>query len=122
MSATPIDVSKDLDATFQFPKIHMMFHWVEQICRYGGLQQYSVERRIQVPKMNLKDGWNASKHNLYCLLQLITSQHRIFCFEIRDLHPQAIAQHPKDGNATCKVLPSGADLAAPLSSKFYAKP
>jgi hypothetical protein len=26
-----IDVSKELDADFNFPKIHLMSHWVEQI-------------------------------------------------------------------------------------------
>jgi len=29
-----IDVSKELDADFNFPKIHLMSHWVELICRY----------------------------------------------------------------------------------------
>jgi hypothetical protein len=32
-----IDVSKQLDADFNFPKIHLMSHWVEQIRRYGAL-------------------------------------------------------------------------------------
>jgi len=35
-----IDVSKELDADFNFPRIHLMSHWVEQIRRYGALQQY----------------------------------------------------------------------------------
>jgi hypothetical protein len=30
-----IDVSKELDADFNFPKIHLMSHWVKQIRRYG---------------------------------------------------------------------------------------
>jgi hypothetical protein len=30
-----IDVSKELDADFNFPKIHLMSHWVEQIRQYG---------------------------------------------------------------------------------------
>jgi hypothetical protein len=33
-----IDVSKELDADFNFPKIHLMSHWVEPILRYGALQ------------------------------------------------------------------------------------
>jgi len=33
-----IDVSKELDGDFNFPKIHLMSHWVEQIRRYGALQ------------------------------------------------------------------------------------
>jgi len=39
-----IDVSKELDADCNFPKIHLMSHWVEQIHRYGTLKQYSAER------------------------------------------------------------------------------
>jgi len=34
-----MDVSKELDADFNFLKIRMMTHWVEQICRYRALQQ-----------------------------------------------------------------------------------
>jgi hypothetical protein len=59
-----IDISKELDADFNFPKIHLMSHWAEQFCRYGALQQYSAERHTQEHKTNLNDGWNASNHNL----------------------------------------------------------
>jgi len=117
-----IDVSKELDADFNFPKIHLMSHWVKQIHRYGALQQYSAERHEQAHKTNLKDGWNASNHNLNYLLQVITFQRRILCFEIRELNLQALAQRREDSAATCKVLRSGADLAAPLSSQSYVKP
>ena len=87
-----IDVSKELDADFNFPKIHLMSHWVEQIRRYGALQQYSAERHEQAHKTNLKDGWNASNHNLNYLPQVITFQRRILCFEVRELNLQALAQ------------------------------
>jgi len=117
-----IDVSKQLDADFNFPKIHLMSHWVEQIRRYGALQQYSAERHEQAHKTNLKDGWNASNHNLNYLPQVITFQRRILCFEIRELNLQALAQPRENSVAACKVLPSGADLAAPLGYQSYAKP
>jgi len=39
-----IDISKELDADFNFPMIHLMSHWAEQIRRYGALQQYSAEQ------------------------------------------------------------------------------
>jgi hypothetical protein len=35
-----IDISKELDADFNFPKIHMMSHWAEQVRRDGAVQQY----------------------------------------------------------------------------------
>jgi len=117
-----IDVSKELDADYNFPKIHLMSHWVEQIRRYGALQQYSAERQEQAHKTNLKDGWNASNHNLNYLPPLITFQRRILCFEIRELNLQALAQRRENSAAACKVLPSGADQAAPLGSQSYEKP
>jgi len=117
-----IDVSKELDADFNLVKIHLMSHWVEQIRRYGALQQYPAERHEQAHKTNLKDGWNASNRNLNYLPQVITIQCRILCFEIRELNLQALAQRRENSAATCKVFPSGADLAAPLSSQSYAKP
>ena len=70
----------------------MMSHWVEHIRRYGALQQYSAERHEQAHKPNLKDSWNASNHNLNYLLQVITFQRRILCFEIRELNLQVLAQ------------------------------
>jgi len=117
-----IYISKELDADFNFPKIHLMSHWAEQIRRYGALQQYSAERHEQAHKTNLKDGWNASNHNLNYLPQVITFQLRILCFEIRELNLLALAQRSENSAAACKVFPSGADLAAPLSSQSYAKP
>jgi hypothetical protein len=117
-----IDVSKALDADFNFPKIQLMSQWVEQIRRYGALQQYSAERHEQAHKTNLKDCRNASNHNLNYLPQVITFQRRILCFEIRELNLQALAQCRENSAAACKVLPSGADLAAPLGSQSYAKP
>jgi hypothetical protein len=54
--------------------------------------------------------------------QVITFQRRILCFEIRELSVQALAQCRENSAATCKVLQSSADLAAPLSSQSYAKP
>jgi len=118
-----MDVSKELDsADFNFPKIHLMSHWVGQIRRYLALQQYSAERHEQAHKTNLKDGWNASNHNLNYLPQVITFQRRILCFEMRELNLQALAQHQENRAAACKVLPSGHNLAAPPSSPSYAKP
>jgi len=117
-----IDFSKELDADFNFQKIHLMSHWVEQIRRYGALQQYFAERHEQVHKTNLKDGWNSSNHNLNYLPQVITFQRRFLCFEVRELNLQALAQRRENSAAACKVLPSSADLAAPLSPQSYAKP
>jgi hypothetical protein len=74
------DVSKELDADFNFPKIHLMSNLVEQIRRFGALEHYSAERREPAHKTNLTDGWNASNHNLNYLPQVVTFQRRILCF------------------------------------------
>jgi hypothetical protein len=42
--------------------------------------------------------------------------------EIRELNLQALAQRWENSAAACKVFPSSADLAAPLSSQSYVKP
>jgi hypothetical protein len=77
-----IHVSNKLDARFNFPKIHVMSHSVEQIRRYGALQPDFAERHEQAHNPNLKDGWNDSNHNLNYLPQVITFQCRILCFKV----------------------------------------
>jgi len=72
--------------------------------------------------MNLKDGWNASNHNLNYLPQVITFQRHILCFEIRELNLEALARRLENCATAWKVLSFGADLAAPLGSQSYAKP
>jgi hypothetical protein len=99
-----------------------MAHWVEHVRRYGALQQYSAQRHEPAHKTNLKDGWNASNHNLNYLPQVITFQCRILCFEIRDLNLQALTQRRENSTTACKILPSGDDLAAPLGCQSCAKP
>jgi hypothetical protein len=117
-----IDVSKELDADFNLPKIHLLSHWVEQIRQYGALEQYSAKGHEQAHKTNLKDGWNASNYNLYYLPQVITFQRRILCFEIGELTLQALAQRRENSAAPFNVLLCSADLADPLGSQSYAKP
>jgi hypothetical protein len=111
-----IDVFKELDADFNCPKIHLMSHWVEQIRQYGTWQQYSAERDEEAHTMNLKHSWNSFNHNLNYLPQVVTFQRRLICFEIRGLNLHGLAQHRENSAAACKVVPSSADLAAPLGS------
>jgi hypothetical protein len=85
------------------------------------LHQYSPERNEQAHKTNLKDSWNACNHNLNYLPEVIAFLHRILCFEIRELNLQALAQRRENSAAACKVLPSGADVAAPLSPQSSPK-
>jgi hypothetical protein len=104
-----------LNADFNFPKIHLMSDWVKQVRRYRALQQYSAERHEQAHKTNLKDGCNASNHNLTNLPQVIIVHCRILCFEVREVNLQSLTLRRENSAAACKVLPSGGDLATPLS-------
>jgi len=117
-----IDVSKELDADFDFLKIHLMSHWVEQIHRYGALQQYSAKRPEQAHETNLKESWNPSDHNLNCLPQVIPFHSRVLCLDVRELNLQALAQSRDNSATACKVLPAAGDLAAPLGPQSSAKP
>jgi hypothetical protein len=110
-----IYVSKELDADFNFPKIHLMSHWVKHICRYGALQQYSAKRHTLAHETNLKDCLNASNHDLNYLPQVITFHHRILGFEVRELNLQALAQRRQESAAALKGLPSGDDQVLSLS-------
>jgi hypothetical protein len=67
------------------------------------------------------DGGNTSNHNLNYLLQVITFQRCIICFQIREPNLQALVQCWEISAATWKVFPSSADLPAPMSSQLYAK-
>jgi hypothetical protein len=87
-----IDISKELDADINIPKIHLMSYWAEHIRRYGDLEHYFAEEHEQAHKTNLMDGWDASNHNLNYLPQVSTFQRRILCFEIRELTVQALTQ------------------------------
>jgi len=72
--------------------------------------------------MDPKDSWNASNHNLNYRPQVITFRHHILFFEIRELNFQGITQRRENSATACKFIPSGADLANPLSCQSYAKP
>jgi len=112
-----IDVSKELDADFNFLMIHLMSHWVQQTRWYWAFQQYSAERHERAHNQNLKDGWNASNHNLNYLPQVIIFQHRILRFEISVRNPSALIQSRENSAATSKVPTSSADLVDKMSSQ-----
>jgi hypothetical protein len=81
------------------------------------LQQFSVTKHEQAHKTNLKDRWNVFNPNLNYLPHVITFQHCILCFEIKDLNLQTLTQRRGSTAAACKVVPSGANLAAPMGSQ-----
>jgi len=119
--STEIHISKQLDANFTIPKIHLISHWVQQIRWYGALQQDSAKRHEHAHKTNLNDSWNTANHNRNNMPQVVTLQRRILCFERRELNLQALAQRRGHSMAACDVLLSGADLPPALRSQSYPK-
>ena len=77
-----MDVSKELDADINYLKNHWRSHSVKQICRYRALQQSHAKRQEQAHTINLKDGWNASNHNLNHVPHIISFQHHILGFKL----------------------------------------
>jgi len=117
-----VDVSKEFVSNFNFPKKHLISHSVKYICWYRSFQQYSAKKHEEAHNMNLKDSWNASNHNLNYLPQVITFQHHIPYFHIRELNPQALPHGREIRTATCNVFSSSANQGATLRSQSYAAP
>jgi len=99
-----------------------MSHRVEDICRYGALQENSTDTHEQPHKPNFKDAFNTSNHNLNYLPQVITVQRHIHCIKVREQNLQVLTQGRENSIAACKVLTSSANLDAALSPQSYAQP
>jgi hypothetical protein len=117
-----IDVSKKLDAVFNFPKIHLISLLVKQIRGYGALQQFSAEGHEKAHNTNPQHSGNASNHTLNYLLQVISFNHLILRFQIREHNVQTLAQGQENSEVACRVSCSGADSAAPMSTESYTTP
>jgi hypothetical protein len=114
--STDIDISTEINADINIPKIQLNSHWVEQICSYRTFPHYSAKQLEQVHKTHREDGWNSSNHNHNYLPQAVAFQHCIQCFEIDELNLHALAHSQESSAAGCKVLPSSAYLARTLRS------
>lgn len=108
-----IDGSKELVSDFNFSKMHVMSHWLEQIHWYRPSLQYSTESHEQAHAFNLNDDWNASHLNLNNLPQEINFKCHTLPFEIRELNLQAMPQLRENSASAVKVLHSGPDMATP---------
>ena len=95
-----IDFSKELDADFNFLNIHLMSHWVKQIRQHGTFQLYSAEKHEQAQQMNLKDGSNASSHNLNCAASNRLSVSNSL---LRNQRAQSPSPHSALGEQCCRL-------------------
>ena len=71
---------------FNFPKIHQMLHFQEQIERYGCLKQWSAETGESFHRVQIKDGYNSSNRAGDFFSQIIEHYLRIDAFAVRKLN------------------------------------
>jgi hypothetical protein len=74
---------------FNFPKIHLMQHFRDQIQRYGSLKQWSTEIGESSHRRQIKDGFNASNKTGDYYTQMINFYLRCDAFAIRKVNYEA---------------------------------
>src|SRR6266576_6633460 len=81
------------DSHFNFPKMHSMIHWADQISRYRCLLQYSTEV-CETSHKALKDAYRRSNH-VDSIPQIIQGYSREHNFAVRQLELEAWAAEGK---------------------------
>lgn len=74
---------------FNFPKIHLMQHFCQQIQRFGCLKQWSTEIGESSHKRQIKDGFNASNKTGDYYGQMINFYLRCDAFSVRKVNREA---------------------------------
>ena len=77
---------------FNFPKIHLIQHFREQIQRFGCLKQWSTEIGESFHRRQIKDGFNASNKTGDFYTQMINFYLRCDAFTIRKVNRAAMEQ------------------------------
>ncbi|KAF8441129.1 hypothetical protein BGX38DRAFT_1071181, partial [Terfezia claveryi] len=70
------------NAYYNFPKMHLISHFMEQIAKYGSLPQYSIEIS-EASHKPLKDAYHRSNH-INALPQILRSYTRTHHFAMRE--------------------------------------
>ncbi|KAF8436740.1 hypothetical protein BDZ91DRAFT_756790 [Kalaharituber pfeilii] len=115
------------EAGFNFPKIHMLSHYTDQIPRYGSLPQYSTEIYETYHKL-MKDAYNRSNRvdHYSQIVQIYTRDHG---FAMRDKNLEAWSKelpHVKTAmesliRPTARIEKMTADAGSPLFMKLMGK-
>jgi hypothetical protein len=88
---------------FNFPKIHLMQHFREQIQRYGSLKQWSTEIGESSHRKQIKDGFNASNKTGDYYTQMINYYLRSDAFAVRKANRDAWNRKRAAPQATTEV-------------------
>jgi hypothetical protein len=101
-------------AHWNFPKIHLMMHFCEQVRRFGALGQWSTEIGESSHRRQIKDGYNAGNRTGDIYLQIINHYLRLDAFTVRRLNLDAWrAKHrPPDAAPTAAATAAAASSAA----------
>jgi len=77
------------DSYFNFPKIHLLMHWSDQISQYGSLPQFSMEI-FEVSHKPLKEAYDRSNH-IDSIPQIIQEYGRVHSIAVKELEIKAWA-------------------------------
>jgi hypothetical protein len=107
---------------FNFPKIHQLLHFGEQIRRYGSLKQWSTETGERSHRTQLKDPYNKSNRSGNIYRQMIEYYQRSDAFAIRRLNITATrGEHAESGRDAIEDSLAGVKFTSEQSSSGQAK-
>ena len=100
-------------AHYNFPKIHLIFHYAKQVPKFGSLPQYSTDITEYMHK-GLKDAYRRS-NKVDSLSQIVTTSNRDHTFAMKDLTISTWKSIRQKADPTARV---GED---PTRSQIYLK-
>jgi hypothetical protein len=107
---------------FNFPKIHQLLHFGEQIRRYGSLKQWSTETGESSHRTQLKDPYNKSNRSGDIYGQMIEYYLRSDAFAIRRLNIAAKrGENAESGRDSIEDSLAGVRFTSEQSSSVQAK-
>jgi hypothetical protein len=108
IDAEVVDCAED-GAHWNFPKLHLMLHFRDQVRRFGSLGQWSTEIGESSHRRQIKDGYNAGNRAGDVYLQIINHYLRLDAFTVRAMNNQAWrAKHDPQ-----RVVPASPGVSLP---------
>jgi hypothetical protein len=108
IDAEVVDFAED-GAHWNFPKLHLMLHFRDQVHRFGSLGQWSTEIGKSSHRRQIKDGYNAGNRAGDVYVQMINHYLRLDAFTVRAMNHQAW----RTKHNLQRVVPASPGLALP---------
>jgi hypothetical protein len=111
-------------AHWNFPKLHLMLHFCDQVHRFGCLGRWSTEIGESSHCRQVKDGYNAGNRTGDVYLQIINHYLRLDAFTVRKLNFKAwhAAHSPTVSSAVPTVSPAAPTVSPAAPSVSPAAP